>query len=172
MTAVPSKVNPSSEPPLAIGCDKGLTLETSAFQIFQGGNLTFINSFENQIFVSLSDRRSTTVSLETGKPYNISLVLLSVPVFVTLAIGICQELLGCVKKRRNSLCKIVHLIAFLMPCFLQQYESRFALVEFESETLEGSSSTWGKMSRYRITHQFLEFIFVAIRRRRPVIASF
>ena len=29
-----------------IRSDEGLTLETSAFQIFHGGNFTFINSFD------------------------------------------------------------------------------------------------------------------------------
>ena len=44
----------------------GEELETSGFQIFHGGNLTFINSFdETNFFVALSHRRSTTVSLET-----------------------------------------------------------------------------------------------------------
>ena len=38
-----------------IRSDEGLTLETSAFQIFHGGNFTFINSFDkNQIFVLIS----------------------------------------------------------------------------------------------------------------------
>ena len=32
--------------------DKELTLETSAFQIFQGGNSTFINSFDKTKFLS------------------------------------------------------------------------------------------------------------------------
>ena len=50
-----------------------------------------------------------------------TLVLLSVPVFVTLAISICQELLGFVENTSNSLCKKVHLIAFLL--FLTELES-------------------------------------------------
>ena len=45
---------------------------------------------------------------------NRTLVLLSVPVFVTLAISICQELLGFVENTSSSLCKKVHLIAFLL----------------------------------------------------------
>ena len=48
----------------SIRSDEGLTLETSAFQIFHGSNSTFINSFGKPFFVSLSHRRSTTVSLE------------------------------------------------------------------------------------------------------------
>ena len=31
--------------------DEGLTLETSAFQIFHGGNSTFINSFDKTKFL-------------------------------------------------------------------------------------------------------------------------
>ena len=31
--------------------DEGLTLETSAFQIFHGGNFTFINSFDKTKFL-------------------------------------------------------------------------------------------------------------------------
>ena len=45
---------------------------------------------------------------------NRTLVLLSVPVFVTLAIGICQELLGFMENTSNSSRKKVHLIAFLL----------------------------------------------------------
>ena len=30
----------------SVRSDKGLTLETSAFQIFHGGNSTFLNSFD------------------------------------------------------------------------------------------------------------------------------
>ena len=53
----------------SIRSDEGLTLETSAFQIFHGGNSTFINSFDKTKFLfSLSHRRSTTVSLETRNP--------------------------------------------------------------------------------------------------------
>ena len=37
---------------LRIRSDKGLTLETSAFQIFHGGNSTFINSFDKAKFSS------------------------------------------------------------------------------------------------------------------------
>ena len=37
---------------LRIRSDKGLTLETSAFQIFHGGNSTFINSFDKTKFSS------------------------------------------------------------------------------------------------------------------------
>ena len=40
--------------PLEIICirsDEGLTLETSAFQIFHGGNFTFINSFDKTKFL-------------------------------------------------------------------------------------------------------------------------
>ena len=35
--------------------DEGLTLETSAFQIFHGGNFTFINSFDKNKFLFLLD---------------------------------------------------------------------------------------------------------------------
>ena len=48
-------------------------LEMSAFQIFHGGNSTFINitSFTKPNFhVSLSLQRSTTVSLETRNLFN------------------------------------------------------------------------------------------------------
>ena len=49
-----------------IRSDEGITLEMSAFQIVEGGNSTFINTFDKTKFpVSLSHRRSTTVSLET-----------------------------------------------------------------------------------------------------------
>ena len=34
--------------------DEGLTLETSAFQIFHGGNFTFINSFDKTKFLFYS----------------------------------------------------------------------------------------------------------------------
>ena len=34
--------------------DEGLTLETSAFQIFHGGNFTFINSFDKTKFLLLT----------------------------------------------------------------------------------------------------------------------
>ena len=34
--------------------DEGLTLETSAFQIFHGGNSTFINSFDKTKFLTLT----------------------------------------------------------------------------------------------------------------------
>ena len=34
-----------------IRSDEGLTLETSAFQIFHGGNFTFINSFHKTKFL-------------------------------------------------------------------------------------------------------------------------
>ena len=34
-----------------IRSDEGLTLETSAFQIFHGGNSTFINSFDKTKFL-------------------------------------------------------------------------------------------------------------------------
>ena len=37
-----------------IRSDKGLTLETPAFQIFHGGNSTFINSFDKTKFVPLA----------------------------------------------------------------------------------------------------------------------
>ena len=33
--------------------DEGLTLETSAFEIFHGGNFTFINSFDKSKFLFL-----------------------------------------------------------------------------------------------------------------------
>ena len=53
-----------------IRSDEGLTLETSAFQIFHGGNSTFINSFDKtQFCFDLSHRRSTTVSLETRNSF-------------------------------------------------------------------------------------------------------
>ena len=35
-----------SHPSECIPYDEGLTLETSAFQVFHGGNSTFINSFD------------------------------------------------------------------------------------------------------------------------------
>ena len=35
----------------SIRSDEGLTLETSAFQIFHGGNFTFINSFDKTKFL-------------------------------------------------------------------------------------------------------------------------
>ena len=35
----------------SIRSDEGLTLETSAFQIFRGGNPTIINSWWNQMFM-------------------------------------------------------------------------------------------------------------------------
>ena len=35
-----------SHPSECIRYDEGLTLETSAFQVFHGGNSTFINSFD------------------------------------------------------------------------------------------------------------------------------
>ena len=35
----------------ALRSDEGLTLETSAFQIFHGGNSTFINSFDKTKFL-------------------------------------------------------------------------------------------------------------------------
>ena len=35
-----------------IRSDEGLTLETSAFEIFHGGNSTFINSFDKTKFLS------------------------------------------------------------------------------------------------------------------------
>jgi len=44
--------------------DQGLTLETSAFQIFHDDNSTLINSFDKTKFFLLSHRRSYTVSLE------------------------------------------------------------------------------------------------------------
>ena len=51
---------------LFVRSDEGLTLETSAFQIFHGSNC--INSFDKtkSVHVSLSHRRSTIVSLKTG----------------------------------------------------------------------------------------------------------
>ena len=36
---------------MAFRSDEGLTLETSAFQIFHGGNFTFINSFDKTKFL-------------------------------------------------------------------------------------------------------------------------
>ena len=52
-----------------IRSDEGLTLETSAFRVNHGGNSTFIISFDKTKFLlSLSQRRSTTVSLETINP--------------------------------------------------------------------------------------------------------
>ena len=39
---------------LALRCDEGLTLETSAFQNFQSGNSTFINLFDKTKFLFLS----------------------------------------------------------------------------------------------------------------------
>ena len=36
---------------LARRSDEGLTLETSAFEIFHGGNSTFINSFDKTNFL-------------------------------------------------------------------------------------------------------------------------
>ena len=48
--------------------NKGLMFETWAFQIFHGGNSTFINWFDKTNFhVSLSHWCSTTVSLENEK---------------------------------------------------------------------------------------------------------
>ena len=41
--------------------DKGLTLETSAFQIFHGGNLTFINSFDIGSTIKIETERQTFV---------------------------------------------------------------------------------------------------------------
>ena len=40
--------------PNSICSDEGLTLETSAFQIFHGGNSTFINSFDKTKFFLIS----------------------------------------------------------------------------------------------------------------------
>ena len=51
-----------------IRSNEGSRLETSAFLIVHGGNSTFINTFDKtKIFlnISLSHRRSATVSLET-----------------------------------------------------------------------------------------------------------
>ena len=42
----------TSELGLGIRCDEGLTLETSAFQIFHGGNSTFINFFDKTKFLN------------------------------------------------------------------------------------------------------------------------
>lgn len=101
------------------------------------------------------------------------LVFLSVHVFVTLAMGISQEQLGYMENKRNSLCKKVHLIGFLSPYTLSnRTRVVYPLVEFDSETFEESSSIWGEMSCYRITHEFLEFLFVATRRRRHIITCF
>ena len=36
---------------IKVRSEKGLTLETLAFQIFHGGNSTFINSFDKTIFL-------------------------------------------------------------------------------------------------------------------------
>ena len=41
---------------MAIRSDEGLTLETSAFQIFHGGNFTFINSFDKTKFLLKNGR--------------------------------------------------------------------------------------------------------------------
>ena len=49
--------------------DQGLTLETSAFQIFHDDNSTLINSFDKTNFFSLSHGRSSTVSLETRNQF-------------------------------------------------------------------------------------------------------
>ena len=52
-----------------IRSDEGLTLETSAFQIFHGGNSTFINSFDNtQIFVLISPTNAAPRFLEKVEP--------------------------------------------------------------------------------------------------------
>lgn len=98
------------------------------------------------------------------------LVFLSVHVFVTLAMGISQEQLGYMENKRNSLCKKVHLIGFL-SLYTSSNRTRvvYPLVEFDSETFEESSSIWGEMSCYRITH---EFLFVATTRRRHIITCF
>ena len=48
---------------LRIRSDKGLTLETSAFQIFYGGNSTFINSFDKTKFSSFYDSRTLYVCI-------------------------------------------------------------------------------------------------------------
>ena len=44
------KADVPSVSPTAIRSDEGLTLETSAFQFFNGGNSTFINSFDKTKF--------------------------------------------------------------------------------------------------------------------------
>ena len=49
---------------ITIHSDKGLILETSALQIFHGGNSTFINFFDETKF-SFFLKCSATVSLET-----------------------------------------------------------------------------------------------------------
>ena len=46
--------------------DEGLTLETSAFQIFHGGNLTFINSFDKSKFL-FNPVRETVVPITHDK---------------------------------------------------------------------------------------------------------
>ena len=48
-----------------IRSDEGLTLETSAFEIFYGGNSAFINSFDKTQFLFRSTTESVPVSLET-----------------------------------------------------------------------------------------------------------
>ena len=52
----PSYANLSTTHNSSIRYDEGLTLETSPFQIFHGGNSTFINSFDKtKIFVFITD---------------------------------------------------------------------------------------------------------------------
>ena len=44
-------LHPDVSKQLNIRSDEGLTLETSAFQIFHGDNFTFINSFDKTKFL-------------------------------------------------------------------------------------------------------------------------
>ena len=45
------QVSVTKEEMFVIRSDEGLMLETSAFQIFHGGNSTFINSFDKTKFL-------------------------------------------------------------------------------------------------------------------------
>ena len=52
-----------------IRSDEGLTLETSAFQIFHGGNSTFINSFDKTKFLYYSMKLSSTFTVTDVNNY-------------------------------------------------------------------------------------------------------
>ena len=53
-----------------IRSDEGLTLETSAFESLYGGQFTLLTQLIKPNYLEYSNRRSTTVSLETYPLYN------------------------------------------------------------------------------------------------------
>ena len=71
--------------------DEGLTLETSAFQIFHGGNSTFINSSDKTKF-SLSENRPELLFQKTLKDLTqCSIKLFSIEVFVRSGVNLPHQ---------------------------------------------------------------------------------